>query len=266
MSESIPFLDLAGLPCPQPVVRLRQALARGGFARLELRVDDPASRENVLRYAAFEGWTPLELREEPDGTRILLGPASPAALPDGALPGGTGLRGGAAEPPGGTGDPGPAGTGPGPGEAGAPDPAGFGLGPAGATVAVPAGANTGPVRAGATGLGGAPCPPTLLLAGEGLGRGDGELGALLMRGLLYTLAESDTPPLRVLLMNGGVRLAVEGAETLESLRRLEARGVEVLACGTCLEFLGLRDRLAVGRVTNLFEIAAFLMKESSIVL
>jgi len=61
-------------------------------------------------------------------------------------------------------------------------------------------------------------------------------------------------------MNGGVRLAVEGSESLVNLRRLAAAGVEVLACGTCLEFLGLKDALAVGRVSNMYEIADLLLQ------
>jgi intracellular sulfur oxidation DsrE/DsrF family protein len=61
-------------------------------------------------------------------------------------------------------------------------------------------------------------------------------------------------------MNGGVRLAVEGSEALVNLRRLTDRGVEILACGTCLEFYQLKDALAVGRVTNMYEIAGLLLQ------
>ena len=61
-------------------------------------------------------------------------------------------------------------------------------------------------------------------------------------------------------MNSGVRLAVEGSESLANLQKLETRGVEVLACGTCLEFFGLTSRLAVGGMTNMYEIAGHLME------
>ena len=67
-------------------------------------------------------------------------------------------------------------------------------------------------------------------------------------------------PRRLLLMNSGVKLAVEGSESLANLQKLEARGVEVLACGTCLEFFGLTSRLAVGGSTNMYEIAGHLME------
>jgi intracellular sulfur oxidation DsrE/DsrF family protein len=81
-----------------------------------------------------------------------------------------------------------------------------------------------------------------------------------MRAFLYTLTESETPPQRVLLMNSGVTLAAEGSVHLENLRRLVDLGVEILACGACLEFYKLTDQLAVGRVSNMQEITEFLLQ------
>jgi selenium metabolism protein YedF len=100
----------------------------------------------------------------------------------------------------------------------------------------------------------------VLITSAGIGVGDEQLGNLLMRGFLHTLTEAESVPARIILMNGGVRLAVEGAETVAILRRLAQQGVEVLACGTCLEFFNLKNQLAVGKVTNLYEIAEFLMQ------
>lgn len=100
---------------------------------------------------------------------------------------------------------------------------------------------------------------TILLASAELGSGNAELGALLMKGLVYALAESDAKPKRIILMNSGVGLAVEGSGLLKDLGRLEAEGVEILACGTCLDYLGLKDKLKVGRVTNMYEIAGHLL-------
>ena len=81
-----------------------------------------------------------------------------------------------------------------------------------------------------------------------------------MRALLFTLAESDSPPERIVLMNAGVYLACEPSEHLVNLRRLAGRGVQVFACGTCLQHYGLSDALAVGRVSNMYEIASILME------
>jgi selenium metabolism protein YedF len=108
-------------------------------------------------------------------------------------------------------------------------------------------------------------PPAVLLASDSLGHGDDKLGRLLMEGFVATLADQAAPPDRVLLMNGGVRLAVEGAPTAAALRALSDRGCEVLACGTCLDFFAVRERLAAGRASNMFEIQKALLEASSVV-
>lgn len=101
---------------------------------------------------------------------------------------------------------------------------------------------------------------TLFISSDKIGSGDEELGALLMRGFIKTLIEATSLPARIILMNSGVRLAVEGSPVLESLSALAARGVEILACGTCLDFYKLKERLAAGRVSNMFEISGFLLE------
>ena len=101
---------------------------------------------------------------------------------------------------------------------------------------------------------------TVFLSSNTIGRGSDELGALLMRAFLYTLTESEIVPKRLLLMNSGVLLAIEGAEHLTNLRRLVDLDVEILVCGTCLEFFKVKDELAVGRVSNMQEIQGALME------
>jgi len=130
-----------------------------------------------------------------------------------------------------------------------------------------AGAAGSPSLDAAVELSGASCLPpegaagaTVFLSSDRIGRGDDGLGALLMRGFIYALAESDLPPKRLVFMNSGVKLAVEGSESLENLKRLAAAGVEILACGTCLDFYKLKEKLAVGRVSNMYEIAGFLLE------
>jgi selenium metabolism protein YedF len=105
---------------------------------------------------------------------------------------------------------------------------------------------------------------TILISADRIGRGDDELGALLMRGFLYALTETAEPPRRLVFLNSGVRLVVEGSESLANLARLIELGVEILACGTCLEFLQLKEKLAVGRITNMYEIAEFLLEGRSV--
>ena len=94
-------------------------------------------------------------------------------------------------------------------------------------------------------------PAAFLITSDRIGP-EPELGAILMRAFLNTLAEAEQRPARLLFLNRGVLLTVEGAETLEVLGELERAGTEVLSCGTCLEFLGQRDALQVGVVSNMY--------------
>ncbi len=95
---------------------------------------------------------------------------------------------------------------------------------------------------------------TLFLSSDQIGRGDEALGRLLMRGFLHTIGELDRPPRALVLVNSAVRLASENDETVELLRTAASRGVEILVCGTCLDYFHLTDRLRAGRVSNLYEI------------
>ncbi len=92
------------------------------------------------------------------------------------------------------------------------------------------------------------------VSSEGMGRGDDELGAVLMEAFLDTLAQFQDELSHVIFVNAGVKLAVEGSPVLGPIRQLEEMGAEVLACGTCLKHFGLQDRLAVGSVSNMFVI------------
>ncbi|HES57814.1 MAG TPA: sulfurtransferase-like selenium metabolism protein YedF [Firmicutes bacterium] len=89
---------------------------------------------------------------------------------------------------------------------------------------------------------------TYLITAKTIGRGNDELGAILMRSLIKNLVSAEAAPHAVVLMNGGVQLACEGSELLEDLSRLAARGTAVLSCGTCLDFFHLKDKLATGEV------------------
>ncbi len=98
-----------------------------------------------------------------------------------------------------------------------------------------------------------------------MGSGDDELGALLLRSFLKTQAELDRKPEAILFYNDGVKLCCEGSLLLEDLRALENAGIEIIACGTCLNFFELGDQLGVGRVTDMLEIASRLADAGSIV-
>jgi selenium metabolism protein YedF len=94
----------------------------------------------------------------------------------------------------------------------------------------------------------------ILVTSDRLGTGDDTLGATLMKSYLYALSESDTLPVDLLLLNSGVKLAAEGSEVLDSLNKLKERGVNIASCGVCLDFYGIKDKLAVGEITNMYTI------------
>lgn len=87
-----------------------------------------------------------------------------------------------------------------------------------------------------------------------MGQGEQELGKVLMKGFVYALTQQDHLPEAVLLYNSGAYLSCEGSDNLEDLKMLEAQGVEILTCGTCLNYYGLEEKLQAGRVTNMYEI------------
>jgi selenium metabolism protein YedF len=90
-----------------------------------------------------------------------------------------------------------------------------------------------------------------LIQSEGLGRGDDQLGIMLMANFLRLLGESQDKPAALLFWNSGVKLACEGSHVLAYLEKLEKQGVEILACTTCLEFYDLVDKLKVGKPTTM---------------
>ncbi|BDU74922.1 sulfurtransferase-like selenium metabolism protein YedF [Mesoterricola silvestris] len=197
MNPTPRILDARGLPCPQPVILAKNALAAGDVDALEILVDNAAARENLTKFAAYAHCAVECAQGEAGEIRVLLRPSGPV-----------------------------------PGPAPQPSPA------------VPA-------AAGAA---------TVLITSDGIGSASPELAHLLMRGFLFTLTECDAPPARIIFMNAGVRLALEGSDSLEHLRKAAGRGVDVIACGTCLEYLGVTEALGVGRISNMYEIATHLLQ------
>jgi selenium metabolism protein YedF len=108
-------------------------------------------------------------------------------------------------------------------------------------------------------------PRVVQITAATMGTGNDELGALLMRSFLKTQAQLDRGPDAILFYNDGVKLCCEGSLLLDDLAALAAAGVEIIACGTCLNFFELADRLRVGRVTDMLEIASRLAGAGSIV-
>jgi len=94
-------------------------------------------------------------------------------------------------------------------------------------------------------------PKIFLVQSEGLGRGDEQLGSMLMANFLRLLGESEDKPSSLIFWNAGVRLLCQGSPVLNRLKQLEEQGVELLACTTCLEHFDLMDKLAIGKPTTM---------------
>lgn len=93
-----------------------------------------------------------------------------------------------------------------------------------------------------------------VLSSNCMGNGEEALGKILMKGFVYALAQLEKAPETILLYNSGVFLSCQGSDVLEDLKMLEEQGCEVLSCGTCLDYYELKQKLAVGTVTNMYEI------------
>lgn len=100
---------------------------------------------------------------------------------------------------------------------------------------------------------------------DSMGRGNDELGAVLIKGFLFAVSRLEMLPKTVLFYNGGAKLTTEGSASLEDLRLMEQQGVEILTCGTCLNYYGLTDQLAVGSVTDMYTIVERLSRAEKVI-
>ena len=98
-----------------------------------------------------------------------------------------------------------------------------------------------------------------------LGTGEAELGEALLRAFLETMVKVEPLPDAVIFMNAGVHLVEEDAATVGNVKALEAAGVDILSCGTCLDYYNLMDSVGAGRVPNMTEISTMLMNADSVI-
>lgn len=94
----------------------------------------------------------------------------------------------------------------------------------------------------------------LVLPSDSMGRGDEKLGQLLIRTFLQTLGQAESIPSTIVCFNAGVKLTAAGAPTVEPLQALVDAGAELLVCGTCLDYYELKEKVAVGEVSNMLAI------------
>ncbi len=98
-----------------------------------------------------------------------------------------------------------------------------------------------------------------------MGNGAEKLGKSLLKAFIFALTKQDYLPETILFFNSGAYLTCEGSDSLEDLKELEAQGVEILTCGTCLDFYELKEKLSVGGVTNMYVIVEKMEKASLVI-
>jgi len=103
------------------------------------------------------------------------------------------------------------------------------------------------------------------ISSDSMGDGDRELGTTLLKGFIFALSKADILPRMILFYNRGAFVTTEGSVSLEDLKSLEAQGVEILTCGTCMNHYGLTEKLAVGSVTNMYSIVEAMTQAAKII-
>ena len=119
-------------------------------------------------------------------------------------------------------------------------------------------ATASPAPNPASAQGGAAAPQraktAVVIGSNQMGTGDEALGKTLIKAFIFALTSQDTVPDHIIFYNRGAELSCEGSDSLDDLRALAAAGADIMTCGTCLNFYDLQDRLAVGRVSNMYDI------------
>ena len=205
MSEDreIKIIDCAGLTCPQPVIRTKDALEQGAGC-LQVIVDNEASRDNVTRFARSRG---CEVTVEPSGKDCFQ-----VTIQAGDNPVDQDFR---------------------PADYGCTPPAAGGL--------------------------------VYVISSSSMGRGSDELGWALLQTYIQTIEQVDPLPARIIFYNSGVRLVAEKTGALDALAALQEKGVEILACGTCLDFFQLKSEIRVGHISNMHEIMTAMSEAGKLV-
>jgi selenium metabolism protein YedF len=103
-------------------------------------------------------------------------------------------------------------------------------------------------------------PFVIVISADKMGRGNDELGHVLIKTFLHTITAQTEKPDVMIFYNTGVKLALQESEVLDDLKELSSAGVEMLVCGTCLNYFEAKEKLGVGVVSNMYDIAGTMSK------
>ena len=98
-----------------------------------------------------------------------------------------------------------------------------------------------------------------------MGKGEVDLGKILIKGFIYSLTELEELPSYILFFNSGIKLVCKGANTVEDIKKLEALGCKVYVCGTCIDYYQKKEELLVGEITNMYGIVGILNESKKII-
>ncbi len=107
---------------------------------------------------------------------------------------------------------------------------------------------------------------TIYVHSDRMGQGDDTLGKILITGFIKTIKDVDPKPTRMIFVNSGIFLTTEGSEVIDALKELEEMGIEILSCGTCLDFFDRKEKLKVGLASNMFDITSALMQSDKVII
>jgi selenium metabolism protein YedF len=105
----------------------------------------------------------------------------------------------------------------------------------------------------------------VLLATDSLGKGNEDLGRIILINFIRTVKEMGSDLWRLVLLNSGVKLAVEGSEALPYLQELAHEGLGILVCGPCLKTFNLFEKKQVGEITNMLDIVTSMQLAEKII-
>jgi len=198
-------IDARGLPCPQPVIRTKDAFEKADGDSLVIIVSTGESRDNVIRFLKHSG-AEIDRVEEEAGefyiyTKEIINARAASVNPEDY-------------------------------------------------VCSPQQSGTG---------------TTVFINKDRIGHGSDELGQNLMKAFVATLKDLSVQPRTICFMNSGVKLTIQGTETVAHLKELEEKGIEILVCGTCLNYFNIKDQLGVGKISNMYDILETMLKSSKVI-
>jgi selenium metabolism protein YedF len=198
-------IDARGLPCPQPVIKTKEAVEKSRGSSLLVLVSTEESRDNVIRFLKHSG-AEIDRVDVKGGefhilTKEITGAIKAELKPEDYI-----------------------------------------------CSTQPAGTGT-----------------TIFINKDRIGHGSDELGSNLIKAFVATVKDLSLQPRTICFMNSGVKLTIKGSETLPYLKELEEKGIELLVCGTCLNYFNLKEQLGAGRISNMYDISETMLKSSKVI-